>query len=176
MSEEKKVTEKRLCISMVDKYGNYRKYVSGNTVEELVDGLIVTNDASFVDWFIKQGYDYTLTPKQLNALSNIIENSKKIQYVCDFVNYVEGANIEKLQDAVIATNNAPYIYTFARDIQGANIEKLQDAVIATNNAEDIYDFAKDIKGANVRKLWKVIKTTKDLRWKKYFKNYFNIWW
>ena len=53
--------------------------------------------------------------------------------------------------------NAKNIYNFARYIKGANIEKLENAIIEIKNAEYIYLFARDVKGANMYKCLYEIK-------------------
>ena len=70
-------------------------------------------------------------------------------YIYYFAKNIKGANIVKLEDAIINTNDARFIYYFARDIKGANIVKLEDAIINTNDSMYIYYFAKNVKGANI---------------------------
>ena len=73
-------------------------------------------------------------------------------YIYQFARDIKGANIEKLENAIIETNDAMYIYQFARDVKGANIEKLENAIIATNLVKFMQEFAKNVKGANIEKL------------------------
>ena len=53
---------------------------------------------------------------------------------------------------IVEIKDAEYIYKFAQDIKGANISKLEDAMIETKNAEEIWRFAHFVKGANIDKL------------------------
>ena len=78
----------------------------------------------------------------------------------DFASNVKGANIEKLENALIETKDAEYIYYFS-GVEGANIEKLENAIIQTGDVEFIYDFAMTVRGANVEKLKKAIIETKN---------------
>ena len=73
-------------------------------------------------------------------------------YIYQFARDVKGANIEKLENAIIETNDVGYIYLFAKDVKGANIEKLENAIIATNRVKFMQEFAKNVKGANIEKL------------------------
>ena len=43
---------------------------------------------------------------------------------------------------------------FARDIKGANIRKIENAIIKNGNARDIYDFAREVERSNKKKLTK----------------------
>lgn len=61
-----------------------------------------------------------------------------------------------LQKIVIKSGDAQLIYLFARDVFGAEIEKLEKAIIETENTEVMQNFA-DIEGANRKKLLKKIK-------------------
>ena len=58
-------------------------------------------------------------------------------------------------------NDPRLIYSFASNVKGADIEKLQDAVIKAGDAEYMYYFARDIKGADIQKLKKAIKKAKE---------------
>ena len=69
-----------------------------------------------------------------------------------FAEYIRGANIKKLEEAIIETRDGENIYKFARDIKGVNIKNLEDAIIETGDVNFIYYFAIDIKGANIIKL------------------------
>ena len=51
---------------------------------------------------------------------------------------------------MISIGNAAAIYNFSK-IKGANIAKLTEGIIKTNDAEHIYYFAKDINGVNIQK-------------------------
>ena len=68
--------------------------------------------------------------------------------------YIKGANIQKLQDAVIEKDKGKlWCYNFAKYIKGANIQKLQKAIIEYDKTgEWCYYAAKYIKGANIQKL------------------------
>ena len=89
-------------------------------------------------------------------------------YIYYFAKNIKGANIVKLEDAIINTNDAEYLYYFTIDVKGANIVKLEDAIINTNDARFIYYFARDIKGANIVKLEDAIINTNDSMYIYYF--------
>ncbi len=80
------------------------------------------------------------------------------RYIYDFANYIKGAPINKLADALCdAMFSDEYIYLFARYIEGAPIDKLADALIRKRNKEYIEKFIKDVKGAPVEKLTEALK-------------------
>ena len=53
------------------------------------------------------------------------------------------------------------IFNFAKNVKGANITKLEDAIIASQNEKFIILFAECIKDANTEKLKNVVAETKD---------------
>ena len=114
-----------------------------------------------------------LNEKELNAeeVNKVIE-TKDAEYIYNFATNVKGANIEKLENAIIetVTKNVEHIYEgeveyiiyFAINVNGANIEKLENAIIELKNARDIYKFAIAVKGANIEKLENAIIETKNV--------------
>ena len=63
---------------------------------------------------------------------------------------------KQLQKIVIKSADASLIYLFARDVFGADIEKLERAIIETENVSAIKNFA-NLEDANRKKLLKIIK-------------------
>ena len=68
---------------------------------------------------------------------------------------------KQLQKIVIKSGNANLIYLFARDVFQADIEKLEKAIIETQNIEEMQHFA-DIEGVNRKKILKKIKQIQEL--------------
>ena len=107
-------------------------------------------------------YKFAIAVKGANIekLENAIIETKNVEDICIFARDVNGANIQKLENAIIETKEPFYIYFFALNIEGANIEKLENAIIEAQNAKGIYKFARDVKGANIEKLENAIIATK----------------
>ncbi len=107
----------------------------------------------------------------ISKLEDIVINGNYIYDIHAFASSVNGANIEKLEDAFIKCVNSDNVYQvekFAKTVKGANIAKLEDILIKYGDAYDIYYFAKHIEGANLYKLRKALKATKN-------KTYLNSW-
>ena len=66
----------------------------------------------------------------------------------------EDASLQKL---VIKQADAHLIYLFARDVFNADIQKLENAILKTENTEEIANFANYVEGSNRKKLLKKIK-------------------
>ena len=85
----------------------------------------------------------------LKVFPNFISLIKNYKF---FINYIGLENLNK----VIETKNSRHIFYFALFMDGANIEKLENEIIETNDVEYIYYFARFIKGANMYKcLYKI---------------------
>ncbi len=102
-----------------------------NKLKEVEDLL----KKSFIDGSFSTGdYKYFINYIGLKNLENKVIKTKNAGYIYSFAEYVNGANnIEKLENSIIETKDAWYIYLFAKDVKGANIEKLENAIIEINN-------------------------------------------
>lgn len=83
-------------------------------------------------------------------IQEVIINSKNPRNIYEFA-FVEGADIERLQDAILATENSKWITYFTSHIDGANIEKSENVILAKNDLYDMIQFLHFVKGANVKK-------------------------
>ncbi|MBO4246004.1 MAG: hypothetical protein J5892_04660 [Bacilli bacterium] len=57
--------------------------------------------------------------------------------------------VKALEDSTILTNNYILIAMFAYEIEGANIERLQQIILDSNDLEAIYLFAANVKGIDI---------------------------
>ena len=79
---------------------------------------------------------------------------RAIKSVCKFA-LLPGADISKLEDAVINRGITAGIYEFARAVPNANVLKLEDAIIEIGDSRDlsyIYNFALSVPGTDISKL------------------------
>ena len=90
-------------------------------------------------------------------LQNAIIDSADASEFVFFARFVKGADITKLEDAIIALNNPSQIRHFAACVKTANIAKLQDAIIAIGDIYEMKMFLAQVKGANKDKLNKAIE-------------------
>lgn len=140
-------------------------------IKEIDDAIIASNnDRVCLQWA------QTNTPGiNISKLEDIVINSNNLNNVHIFASSVNGANIEKLEDAFITfiqSGNVYRVMEFARTVKGVNIEKLEDVLIKFGNAHDIYHFAEEIEGANLYKLRKALKAKKNKKYMNYWKESF----
>lgn len=128
-----------------------RKYVHGDTLEELVNAVVELRDEKFVREFV-QGFSQ-LSRQQLNKLEQVVLASNNIVEIYKYItNVKELINIEKFEDLIIESGDNERISKFASSIIGANIEKLENAVIQSKNKRGILQFYKLVKGSNYEKI------------------------
>lgn len=75
----------------------------------------------------------TIKPQFLYSLAFHLTNSK---------------DLKKVEDLIIKSGSCKYIRLLAENVEGANIRKLENAILATNNAKEIRKFA-NIKGSRL---------------------------
>ena len=135
------------------------------------------------------------TKEILKKKEEKVIKSKNPEAIYEFAKNVKEANIDKLEDVIIAIGKdsikdsnfdeedakkayqaAEYMYNFAENIEGAHIDKLEDAIIAICVSkiamgvnEYVYKFARNIKeGKNIDKLEDAIIATGDAEYIYYF--------
>lgn len=127
------------------------KELSLGLKKELAEALIKTEDLDTMCKFVK---DVEGAP--INKLAKVIIASKNALYILKFAKRIDALPIkkkeqleliEKLINAMVATNNAQFMYYFALNVKNAPIEKLTDAIVAIKDAYFICEFVKYILNA-----------------------------
>lgn len=116
-------------------------------------GLV--NEKSFLEKIKKCAQSNDL--KEIETLQNEIIELKMPYLIYEFAKQVKGADISKLQDALISCyehykeDEWKYFFKFAKNIDGVNVEKLQNDFLEKTwwTCDLITEFAKQIKGANI---------------------------
>ena len=78
-----------------------------------------------------------------------------------FFKQIKGASLKKTEDAFVESQNEEYCYYLARYIKGVNIQRLENVVIDCANPVYMYLFARYVKEADVQRLWKEVKRSGD---------------
>lgn len=155
---EEKTTEKKLGISF-GKTEGFRKYVFGDTIDELIDGLEVLKDGRFINYFLCKFPD--LSEEQLNRLDIIMsqtnDGNEILNYLCK---RKKVNNVEKFEDILIKTRKLSLLVYFAKEVKGADIRRLENIILESKDAPNIYNFAKEVEGANLLKLKNALLETK----------------
>ena len=111
-----------------------------NNLEELLNNAILLQDS---------------TNPQLQLIKEEIIKNKDANLAYKYAMEFEDET-KQLQKIVIKSKDAHLIYLFARDVFNADIEKLEKAIIESEDVTNMQNFA-DIEGANRKKILKKIK-------------------
>lgn len=140
----------------------------GANIFELENALIKIQEANKFDVAQHQInnaiVNFAAFVKQANIgkLQDIIIASNDIDAIVRFANIVNGADISRLQEIVLKSKKMNAIADFADKVDGADIDKLQDFVIKNGNEYDIWLFATKNTIKNKSKLFDTIVNKKEI--------------
>lgn len=165
---------KRLGFSVKNSETSREKYIFGDTLDELIDGLEVYKDGNFINQFVTE-FSNALTEEHLQQLDKLILETMNAKEIVD---YAKGrrtlSNVEDFEDTLISLNDFDSIIeaaTHSSLIQNINIEKLENAVIEGGTPEHIYFFSL-VNNCNFSRVKKALLETKSLCDIAYFCLYF----
>jgi hypothetical protein len=106
---------------------------------------------------------------KIGKLENFVINFKKNDYfhpiwLYRFARNVKGANIKKIQSAMIASHDINYIAEFGCFVKGADKELIQDIIIKRNNPKAAYLYLSYNKFCDVEKLKPIVFKSKRPRY------------
>lgn len=134
------------------------KYIHGDTIDELIEAIEELRDVKFIRKFIKEFPN--LSKEQYERLENAVLNSNDIDEIYKYVMDRKESliNIENFEDTLIELGDNSVLIAFAINIKGANIGKLEEAVIRSKNKIDIANFFSYIEASNLEKIKEALWT------------------
>lgn len=125
-------------------------------IDVLLNALLLKNDARSLKCFA-----YIFNDELNDRLDEITHRMIQIgnsEQIFDYAISVNNLSIDKMVDAIIATEDSKYILNYAKKVQKNSkaVAKLCEAMIQYGKVADIYYFAKEIKGADKEALIKKI--------------------
>lgn len=149
--------DKKLGVGFEESKG-FTKYVFGDTIDELIEGLEQLKDGRFINDFVFRFPN--LSEEQLERIDVVMpqtDDAKEIsEYACE---RGKVSNTADFEDALIRLKVLYCIRDFARYVEGANIQKLEDAIVESKETYEIVNFSREVKGADLLRLKKVIFET-----------------
>jgi hypothetical protein len=93
----------------------------------------------------------------INAFQDRVINSKEAKYIFQFAVHIPGADLRKLEDAILASNlfvrwDYEWVAKFAVKIPGINVRKFENLVVEARHPKAAYLMLKYVKGTNPRKV------------------------
>jgi len=123
-------------------------FVRGSDKRIILDIIKKENNAKAAYLFIKH-----IKYLNINEIKNIIIHSKKPRYLFELAKKTKSKKeLEIIEDLIILSKSDLYVRLFAKHIHGANIEKLENRIIRSNNKTEMIKFAKEIKSPRLNKL------------------------
>lgn len=156
MEMEKNVnTTKKLGVSF--KFGSgVKKYVYGDTVDELIDGLALIKDGRFINNFVWK-FEGCLTEEQLLKLDDIMLTTDDAEQIVIYAERrKEKINTQKYQDRLIELKDMCRLVDFTAFAIGVDIEKTENAFIDSEDAKWAVSLLRKVKGVNRAKIKKFI--------------------
>lgn len=151
--------DKKLGVSLQTSKG-FIKYVYGDTIDELIEGLELLKDGKFINNFLLEFPN--LSEDQLERLDLVMPQTDEAEQISKYAcKRKKVSNTTDFEDALIKLKAGYQIKEFAKSVEGANIQKLEDAIIESKEIHLMSDFVEEIKGADLLKFKKAIFETKD---------------
>ena len=136
--------------------------INKDACDSMEDKIINSGDYGLMFEFIKKNNQVNIVKFENSIINDErLHDEKKADLLYQFACNVKGADISKLENAIIEIGIIKYIYLFAKNVKSANISKLENAIYTSktnfNDEELMYirDFAKNIKGVNISNLFDV---------------------
>ena len=94
---------------------------------------------------------------KVEKFKDIILDSGRPRYLYELAKHLDDPEeIARIEDLIIEAGSFMYIRLFADKIKQANIEKLEQAVLDSNNMEQIKKFAKYVKSSKMKRFFLVL--------------------
>lgn len=127
-------------------------FVPGANIGPLEKMIIESGKVKYAHMFIKH-----IKNVDLKNFKSIILKSKKPRYLFELAKHVDNLDdLSKIEDLIIAQRSFTYMRLMAEKIPNANIDKLEQAVLDTNNSDEAVKFAKNVKNAKMKQFFLVL--------------------
>lgn len=155
MSENEEMRRgKRFSISIEDSSG-FQKSIFGDTIDELIDGLILQKDSRFIRCFIDSFPG--LSEEQLQKLDVIMLEKEDIHEVMSYITRRKKlSNPIAFAEKLVRNDKFEAIVGMANNCKGSELEQLEDSVAGCKDSYTILRFSKEVEGANLSKLKKAL--------------------
>jgi len=127
-------------------------FVRGADVKPLESLIIKSKNVKYAHMYIKH-----IQSADVNKFKDIIIASKKPRYLFELAKHIRDIkDLALIEDLIIEAKSYTYIRLLADKIKKANVEKLEQALLETNNTEEIKRFAKCVKRSKMKRFFLVV--------------------
>lgn len=132
-------------ILQIAKFGCFVRGAQRSVIEKLV---VAARHPKSAYYYIK----YVRTC-DVNKLKHIIFESKKPRYLFALARVLNNKNdLDKIQNLIINSPSHMYVRLYAIHIKNADIKRLEDRIIKSNNIDEMKKFSKAVKSPRLSKL------------------------
>jgi len=121
-------------------------YIKGVDRKDLESKVIKSKNVKYAHMIIKHVKD-----ADINKFKKIILKSKKPRYLFELAKHIKDEKeLAKIEDLIIKTKSFTYMRLFADKIKLANVEKIEQAILDSDNSNEIKKFAKYVKKSKMK--------------------------
>ena len=134
-------------------------YIFGDTIDELIDGLALLKNDKALNIFSQQ-FETMLSDEQRKRFDALVLQTEDINAISEYTDRIKTlSNIDEFEAFLSSSIEYPYvILRFSKKFRGANFEKMQNAIIQSQNAPAMLQFS-EIEGTNLHLLKQAIFQT-----------------
>lgn len=127
-------------------------FVKGADRKPLEALIIKSKNVKYAHMYLKHVKNSDVT-----KFKKIIISSKKPRYLFELAKHLDDKKeISLLEDLIIKTGSFTYMRLFAEKIKSANVEKIEQAVLESENVIEIKKFAKYVKKSKMKNFFLVL--------------------
>jgi hypothetical protein len=121
-------------------------FVAGAKRKPLEKLILGSKQAHYAHLYMKHGKCH------VSKVKDLIFKSKKPRYLFELAKHLtDPTDIEKVEDLIIQSGSVLYMRLLAERVPGINIDKLEQAVLATNDTKAIKQFARKVKDSKMKR-------------------------
>lgn len=127
-------------------------FVKGADRKPLENVVLKSKNVKYAHMWLKH-----VRGADVNKFKAIILSSKKPRYLFELAKHLNNkTDIAQIEDLIIQTKSFTYMRLFAEKIKLANVEKIEQAVLDSDDVNEIKKFAKYVKKSKMKKFFLVM--------------------
>lgn len=127
-------------------------FVPGADIKKLESIIYESGKVKYAHMFIKY-----VKSADIEKFKSIILESKKPRYLFELAKHISNPEeISNIEDLIIDVRSFTYMRLMAEKIKGANVDKLERAVLDTKNMDEAVKFAKSVKNSKMKRFFLVL--------------------
>jgi len=127
-------------------------FVRGADIKNMERIIYESGKVKYAHMFIKY-----VKKADVEKFKPIILESKKPRYLFELAKHISNPEeISKIEDLIIDARSFTYMRLMAEKIKGADIDKLEQAILNTKNMDEAVKFAKSVKKSKMKRFFLVL--------------------